>query len=130
MRIVKLEQAPSMVFPTSRTTSLMLGPGGVEAERFVVGYVRIKPGGSVPLHAHANEEAYTILQGCGIMRVGAEDQPVEAVCTVHIPPELPHSLSNSGQGDMIMMFVYSPAGLVDHWAEEMAGEQTGPAEPA
>ncbi len=111
-----------MVFPTSRTTRIMLGPGGVEAENFVVGYVVIKPGGSVPLHAHANEEAYTIMEGTGRMVVGDESRTVEAVCTVHIPPNLPHSLENTGDEDMTMMFVYSPAGLVDHWAEEMAAD--------
>ena len=122
MQIVTLDQAPSMVFPTSRTTRIMLGPGGVEAEKFVVGYVEIKPGGSVPLHAHANEEAYTITKGSGQITVGDETRPIEAVSTVHIPPNLPHSLVNTGDDEMIMMFVYSPAGLVDHWAEEMAGD--------
>jgi quercetin dioxygenase-like cupin family protein len=122
MQIVTLDQAPTMEFPANRTTRIMLGPGGVEAENFVVGYVVMKPGGKVPLHTHANEEAYTIIQGSGLMTVGDETQEMRAVSTVHIPPDLPHSLENTGKGELTMMFVYSPAGLVDHWAEEMEAD--------
>jgi quercetin dioxygenase-like cupin family protein len=120
MRIVTFDNARTMEFPANRTTRVMLGPGTVEAENFVVGYVQIQPGGEVPLHSHENEEAYTILQGGGLMTVGDETCEMRAVSTVHIPPDKPHSLKNPGDELLVMMFVYSPSGLVGHWAEELA----------
>lgn len=119
MKIARLEDIEGMVFPTGRTTRVLIGPGSVEADRFVQGYVVIRPGGSVPMHSHDNEEVYTILEGSGRITVGDEKQEVSAICSIYLPPGQAHSLVNTGNEDLTMMFVYSPAGLVDHWADEL-----------
>lgn len=33
-----------------------------------------------------------------------------------------HSLTNTGSENMVMMFVYVPGDIVDHWDGELAGE--------
>ena len=121
MEIIKLEDVLGTKFPAGRHTRVLIGPGSKEAKNFVIGYVVIYPGGRVPLHSHEKEEVYTILQGTGIMEVGEEAKEITAVSSVYVPCSVPHSLTNKGERDIVMTFVYSPAGLVDHWMEESEG---------
>lgn len=118
MEVINLEDVSGTEFPAGRLTRVIIGPGSKEARNFVMGYVTIFPQGKVPLHSHKNEEVYTIIQGSGIMKVGKETQRVSAVSSIYIPSNVPHSLVNEGQEDLVMIFVYSPAGVMDHWDEE------------
>lgn len=122
MKLVKLSEIKGEKFPAGRWTRVITGKGKIEPERFMMGYVVIYPGGKVPLHEHENEEVYTVLKGKGEMHIGDEVQEVEAISSVYIPPNQPHSLVNSGDEDLEMMFVYAPATVVDHWAQEREGE--------
>ena len=109
-------------FPAGRLTRVVVGPQTeIKAQHMVSGHVTIYPGGSVPLHHHANEEIYTIIEGQGRITVGDETREVGPVSMTYIPPNLPHSLENSGNTNLVMLFVYSPATIVDHWREEMEG---------
>ena len=41
-----------------------------------------------------------------------------AISSVYIPADVSHSLMNQSEQELAMMFVYSPAGWVDHWTQE------------
>jgi len=56
--------------------------------------------------------------------VGSREEIIEAVSAVYIEPDTEHLLQNMGEDEMIMIFVYSPAGMANHWSEEMAGKLT------
>lgn len=122
MEIVKLTEIEGMAFPTGRITRVLTGQDLLPVENFTVGYVVIEPKGTIPLHTHSNEEVYVFVQGTGRLIVGSEEKTVEAVSAVYIKPDIEHALQNIGDKQMIMIFVYSPAGIVDHWSEEMAGK--------
>lgn len=122
MRIVELSEVNGMVFPTGRITRVLTGQNLLPTENFTAGYVAIRPKGTVPLHKHSNEEVYIFVKGKGRLVVGSEEAIVEAVSAVYIKPNLEHSLENVADEEMIMIFVYSPAGIVDHWSKEMAGK--------
>ena len=122
MNIVKLSEAKEMVFPTGRITRLLTGQHLLPTQNFTAGYVAIEPKGTIPLHTHSNEEVYIFVKGRGKLVVGSEEEIVEAISAVYIKPNLEHSLQNIGNDEMIMIFVYSPAGIVDHWSKEMAAK--------
>lgn len=108
-----------MHFPTGRHTRVLVGADSpVQADNFTMGYVRMDPQGSVPKHEHYQEEVYYIVEGNGMMELGNEISDVHAGTAVYIPSNTPHELVNTGTKEMIMMFVYAPAGIVDHWDEE------------
>ena len=110
-------------YPAGRKARVVIGPNGIfRAQNFVQGYSVVYPGGGVPEHTHPQEECYTIVAGSGEMTVGGETCPVRGGDYVYIPSGVPHSLKNCGTQDMIMMFVYAPAGIVEHWQQESAGE--------
>lgn len=122
MNSVKLSEAKEMAFPTGRITRVLTGENLLPTENFTAGYVVIEPNGTVPLHTHSNEEVYIFVKGRGKMVIGSEEEIVEAVSAVYIKPNLEHSLQNIDNEEMIMIFVYSPAGIVNHWSEEIAGK--------
>ncbi|RKL61842.1 cupin domain-containing protein [Thermoanaerobacteraceae bacterium SP2] len=110
-------------FPAGRLTKVIVGPGApVEAQNFVMGYVTIYPGGSVPLHSHEQEEVYFIVSGKGIMHVNDERENVESGNYIYIHPNSTHMLENTSNENMIMVFCYAPKSVVDHWKKELAGE--------
>jgi mannose-6-phosphate isomerase-like protein (cupin superfamily) len=118
--IHRIEEVAGTVFPAGRHTRVLVGPGGpVEANGFVMGHVTIFPGGAVPAHSHAQEELYFIAAGEGTMEVAGLSEPVNAGSYVYIPSGSPHTLSNGGKENMIMMFCYAPKGVVDHWRQEL-----------
>ena len=65
---------------------------------------------------------YTILKGTGIMEVEGDKQAVKEGDCIFIPGGLNHSLYNTGEDELHMMFVYAPGIIVDHWAKEQSGE--------
>ncbi|KPU44509.1 hypothetical protein OXPF_15920 [Oxobacter pfennigii] len=122
MKIVNYLDIEGMEFPAGRRTRVVVGPNGaLEAEHFVQGMVVIYPGGSVPLHDHAEEEVYFIVSGSGEMTVGEETVAVKEGDAVYITPTLPHLLKNTGKDDMKMMFTYAPKKIADHWEQEKQG---------
>jgi len=110
-----------MQFPT-RKTRVMIGANGlVHGQYFCQGYVVIAPGGSIPEHNHETVETYTIIEGCGKMTIDDESQEMGKGDFVYIESNRKHTLVNTGDCDLHMMFVYAPSVVVNHWAEEHAG---------
>ena len=123
MKKINIFDIEGMEFPAGRRTRVMWGENGaINGEHFCQGYVVIYPGGSVPTHEHVTVETYTVLQGVGEMRIGDETQPMKPGDMVYIESGKPHSLRNTGDSDLHMMFVYAPKMVVDHWAQEATGE--------
>lgn len=101
----------------------MIGQNGaIKGSHFCQGYVEIFPNGYVPEHNHETVESYTILDGEGIMTIDGESKPVKKGDYVFMEPWQKHSLHNTGKGRLLMMFVYAPQIIVDHWAKEMNNE--------
>ena len=112
-----------MEFPAGRRTRVLIGDNGMTAgSHFVQGYVVIFPGGSVPVNSHNEEESFTVLSGNGIMMLGGAEYPAKALDVFFVRPNITHSIVNTGDVDMAVMFVYAPKKIAAHWAEEMASK--------
>jgi len=122
MQYVRLEDVQGDIFPAGRHSRVLVGKGALQANHFVTGHSRIFVGGRIPPHSHANEEVYVILSGKGKMTVGDESQVVEGFGVVYIPSNVEHSLTNIGNEELEILYIYSPAGLVDHWEQERSGQ--------
>ncbi|MFP7287378.1 dimethylsulfonioproprionate lyase family protein [Shouchella clausii] len=122
MQKINLTDVKGDIFPAGRHSRMLVGPGSIEAEQFVSGHSSLFPNGSIPLHSHENEEVYIILSGKGEMTVGEETEIVEGVTAVYIPPNTKHSLINTGKENLTILYIYAPAGIVDHWEQERTGQ--------
>ena len=110
-------------FPAGRRTRVMIGQNGaITGEKFCQGYVMIHPKGKIPDHCHDTVESYTILKGCGMVTVDGETSDLKPGDYVFIPAGKHHALVNTGDEELHLMFVYAPSVIVDHWAQEQAGE--------
>lgn len=116
--LVKIAEIVPREFPAGRATRVFAGLAGLPAAGFVMGHSTIYPGGGVPRHHHPNEEVYLILKGSGEMTVGEETAVVVEGTAVYLPPEVPHELRNTSREDLVVLWVYAPATVVSHWAEE------------
>jgi len=121
--VQRFDEVEGEYFPSKRLTKVLVGPkSNLKANNFVMGSVKIDPNGSIPKHCHDNEEIYIILRGNGRMVIEGENKIVEGKSVVYIPPNKEHHLENNGDGPLEMIFVYSPATIVDHWEKERKGE--------
>lgn len=123
MRIADLSVLEGRRYPAGRLTQGLVGEGRpILAEGFCMGVVTLDPnGGQVPWHSHPNEEVYLVLEGSLELALGGELGEVSAGQAVHIPSETFHQLTNRGAERARFVYVYSPAGDVDHWKQELAG---------
>lgn len=122
MDCIRFQDLQGDYYKSGRHTRVLIGVNSpVQAGHFVSGIVTVEPGGMVPSHNHPQEEVYYILDGLGEMVVEKETKVVEGITAIYIPPGAEHSLRNTGEVDLTMLFIYSPAGIVAHWEEERAG---------
>lgn len=123
MNKIRIMDVEGTEFPAGRRTRVLLGENGaINGDHFCQGYVVLYPGGYIPEHNHVTVESYTVLEGSGVITVDGESQPISKGELVYIESGKNHSLHNTGDGDMHMMFVYAPKMVVDHWAQEKSGE--------
>lgn len=109
-------------YPAGRRTRVLVGAGSpLEAENYVVGTSTVYPGGGVPCHSHEAEETYLILSGTGVITLDGKEIPVKENDVIYVPSMQSHELKNTGDEDMRTIFVYAPAGVAEHWAQEASG---------
>lgn len=110
-------------FPAGRRTRVLVGVDSpLQADNYVIGTAMVHPGGGVPEHAHETEETYLILSGTGVMVIDGKEVPIKADDVIYLPRMQRHELRNTGDTEMRTVFVYSPAEVVEHWAQEASGE--------
>ena len=76
----------------------------------VTQFVGFIPRGRAPFHTHTYEEVIYIIEGAGVVHIGADDFPIKAGSSVYLPPLLPHSLENTGNDPIRLLGVFCPAG--------------------
>ena len=117
------EDIDGIEYPAGRCTRVLVGlDSALKSNNYVIGTSTVHPGGGVPEHAHETEETYLILSGEGIMIIDGKEVPIKADDVIYLPPMQRHELKNTGKHEMRTVFVYSPAIVVDHWAQEARGE--------
>lgn len=114
MEVHNINEIVPMVFPTGRKTRVMVGSNGlVKGEQFCQGVVEIEPDGSIPEHNHETVETCAIIKGKGVITINGENKEMKEGDYIFIPSWVKHSLLNTGDDVMHMIFVYSPQIVVD-----------------
>lgn len=123
MIIADLKSIEGRTYPARRRTqNLSGGASPIQSGAFSMGYVTLEPdGGQVPWHCQDQEEVYFVVEGEGEMCLGDEVSDLKTGQAVFIPPGVYHQLSNKGDKPLRFIYVYGPAGDVDHWKQELAG---------
>lgn len=61
-----------------------------------------------PQRPHHEDEIYYVTSGRGMIRVGTEDQPVEAGSIVYVPPRVDHRFHSITE-ELRILVVFAPA---------------------
>jgi mannose-6-phosphate isomerase-like protein (cupin superfamily) len=122
MQRAKIADIAGTVYPAGRRTRVLVGENApLRADGFCMGQVTVFPGGQVPAHEHAQEEVYYVTGGEGEIEIAGATESIREGEAVYVPSGQVHNLRNTGKRDMTFLFVYSPAGVVDHWKQELEG---------
>ncbi|MBN1443930.1 MAG: cupin domain-containing protein [Planctomycetes bacterium] len=70
------------------------------APGFAMRLFEIDPGGTTPLHKHAQEHEVFIIEGAGTVWRGDEAVPVTPGTAIFVPPQETHCFTNTGDGVM------------------------------
>jgi mannose-6-phosphate isomerase-like protein (cupin superfamily) len=90
----------------------LISRGVTRSQGLTLGVASLPPGGALREHRHAQEEVYLVLDGSGLVRVGAEELAVGAGSAVFVPGDALHSCENTGASDLRVAYVF-PADSFD-----------------
>jgi quercetin dioxygenase-like cupin family protein len=98
--------------PPNVRDNLILVDGQEGAKNLSVGIGVYNKGQASEFHTHSGaEEVMIYLKGEGLMRMddGTEIQ-LEKGDITFVPADEPHGLINTGEGEFVFLFIYSPSG--------------------
>ncbi|MDP4262826.1 MAG: cupin domain-containing protein [Bacteroidota bacterium] len=77
-----------------------------------------KPGDSLPVHKHLNEdELIFLLKGSGLFTLGNQQYPISEGAVAMVPRGIWHGLQNTGDEDIEIRFAYTPSGFEGFFRE-------------
>lgn len=76
----------------------------------VTQFVGVIPPGRAPLHSHTYDEVVYVVEGEGVLHLGAARTPLVPGSCIHLPPLVMHCLENVGAVPMRVMGVFHPSG--------------------
>ncbi|MFN2470285.1 MAG: cupin domain-containing protein [Gaiellaceae bacterium] len=76
----------------------------------VTQFVGVIPPGRAPLHSHSYDEVIYVVEGAGLLHLGAGSTPIARGSCIHLPPLVEHCLENTGEEPMRVLGVFHPAG--------------------
>ena len=76
----------------------------------VTQFIGLIPPGRAPDHFHRYDEVIYVLDGEGVLEIGGEQAPLRAGTCIHLPRTLVHCLANTGETELRVLGVFTPAG--------------------
>jgi len=110
-RVIRAGEGRESQLRYGRGRMIRLVDGEIGAERVDL-HVNVILAGSAPgpYHLHtASENVYHVLDGRIRIRIDGVDHDAGPGDTVFIPPGVPHSATNVGEGDARLLEIYAPA---------------------
>jgi mannose-6-phosphate isomerase-like protein (cupin superfamily) len=73
-------------------------------------FIGLIPPGRAPMHSHTYDEVIYVVEGKGLLHLGAGTTPIAAGSCIHLPPLEEHCLENTGSTTMRVLGVFHPSG--------------------
>jgi uncharacterized cupin superfamily protein len=76
----------------------------------VTQFIGLVPPGRAPDHFHRYDEVIYILEGEGVLEIGGDQERIGPGTCIHLPRTLVHCLANTGDDELRLLGVFTPAG--------------------
>jgi len=104
--IIRIDEIPVVARGNGVETTLLVGKERCGDVKFTSGLTRFPPNQKVPMHSHNCDEQVTLLEGEAEVEVGGRRTPIKRYDTTYIPQGEPHRFINTGDGPMLILWVY------------------------
>ena len=103
---------------------ILLRAGRFDARNLLITWTVVAPRGQQRGHSHTgSEQAYIFIQGTGRMQVGDEKEFVGPGELVYVPPGTLHSVTNTGDDNLVFITAASPPFPVERLFSERGSRQ-------
>lgn len=107
VRVISQAEGNRVELPGGSWSLLMVTGELAGASKSMLGISTFKPGVSTDQLIHDEEEMCYVLQGQGALNVGNKVISYKSGEAVYIPAGVPHGVHNTGDEDLVMVFVFS-----------------------
>jgi quercetin dioxygenase-like cupin family protein len=90
--------------------AFVLGPTPEAGCTSATQFIGLIPPGRAPDHFHRYDEVIYVLEGEGYLEIGGDQAPIRPGTCIHLPRTLVHCLANTGEREMRVLGVFTPAG--------------------
>jgi quercetin dioxygenase-like cupin family protein len=110
VKVVGLEDGEKIDLVNRSVSRLLLTGKSVGAKKTMLGLTTFTPGSDLPQRVHEEEELCYVIKGRGSITVKDEEVFFSAPSALYIPPGVPHGVRNTGDEDVVMVYVFSYPG--------------------
>ena len=104
--IIKIGDAPVVSRGSGIVTRPLVTGASTANAQFTTGMTRFPPGEGAPMHSHNCDEQVTLLEGAGECEIDGRITHLEALDTTYIRANVPHRFLNTGDRDMVILWIY------------------------
>ena len=106
VRKVNLDDVPRIDLPGGSWSKMVLNNQSVEGNQSSLGYSIFKPQSETAPVSHSVEELAIVLSGHGELRLDDQTVTYGPGDALHIPAGVWHAVANTGDEDVVMVFIF------------------------
>jgi len=107
VKVVSLKEGEKINLGNNSWSCHLLTKNTVGLKKVMLGVSTFTPGTDTPQKVHEEEELCFVIKGRGSITVEKEEVPYRAPSAIYIPPGVPHGVKNTGDEDIVMVYVFS-----------------------
>ncbi|MBA7701896.1 hypothetical protein ES703_110643 [subsurface metagenome] len=107
VKVISLKEGERINLENKSWSCHLLNKNIVGSKKVMLGVSTFTPGTDTPQKVHEEEELCFVIKGKGSITVGEKEIPYSSSSAIYIPPGVPHGVRNTGDEDVVMVYVFS-----------------------
>lgn len=107
VKVIGEGQGEKVELPQNSWSLQLINARTAGSRKSMIGISTFTPGVCTDQMVHEEEEMCYVIKGKGCLNVGSEVVEYKSGEAVYIPAGVPHGVHNTGEEDLIMVFVFS-----------------------